>query len=211
MAAETGSLGHFVSDAISVPPDRLLRMQGYKDPSRIRADVREIATRAAALAETLVLAPEAHYRRVTVTNCADGRLELETGVTFHCEKFPKLLGGCREVIVFVMTLGEGIDKATLSLVEEQEIVDALFLETAGWFAVEQAARNFARHLWSICRKDGLRLSRRVGPGYHDWPLEEQRDLFGLFEGTDLPVRLLESCAMLPKKSRSGLYGLLPST
>ena len=210
MAAEAVSFGHFRSEAISVPAAPLLRMQGYRDPSRVRADVREIATRNAALAETL-LSPEAHYRRVAVMDCTDGRLELESGVTFHSEQFSKALKECREAIVFVLTLGEDIDKATQSLVEKDEIVDALFLETAGWFAVEQTARNFARHLWTICRKDGLRLSRRLGPGYYDWPLEEQAELFRLFEGTPLPVRLLDSCAMLPKKSRSGLYGLLPSS
>lgn len=208
MAAEAESLGHFRSDAISIPAEPLLRMQGYRDASRIRADVREIATRAAALAETVV-APEAHYRRVAVAECADGRLVLETGVTFHSEQFPKVLRDCREVIAFVLTLGKDIDEETRRLCEQDDIVGALFLETAGWYAVEQAARNFSRHLWALCGEERVRLSRRLGPGYYDWPLEEQADLFRLFEGASMPVRLLESCAMLPKKSRSGLYGLLP--
>lgn len=210
MAVEAESLGHFRSDAISIPADPLLRMQGYRDQSRVRADVREIATRAAALAETVVT-PEAHYRRVAVADCADGALVLETGVTFHSEQFPKVLRDCREVIAFVLTLGKDIDEETRKLCEQDDIVSALFLEMAGWYAVEQAGRNFARHLWTICERESKRLSRRLGPGYFDWPLEEQAALFGLFEGTPLPVRLLESCAMLPKKSRSGLYGLLPSS
>ncbi len=209
-ATKAESLGHFRSDAITIPVDPLLRMQGYRDPSRIRADVREIATRAAALAETVVT-PEAHYRRVAVSDCADGALVLEAGVIFHSEQFATVLRDCREVIAFVLTLGTAIDEETRKLAEKDAIVDALFLETAGWYAVEQAARNFARYLWTLSQKDGYRLSRRLGPGYYDWPLEEQADLFRLFEGAPLPVRLLESCAMLPKKSRSGLYGLLPSS
>jgi len=32
-------------------------------------------------------------------------------------------------------------------------------------------------------------------------------LHSLFDGFSLSVRLLESCAMVPKMSRSGLYGL----
>jgi len=40
-------------------------------------------------------------------------------------------------------------------------------------------------------------------------LLEQKPLFELFSDTKLPVRLMESCAMYPKKSRSGLYGLRP--
>ena len=67
--------------------------------------------------------------------------------------------------------------------------------------------------------EGLRPTQRMGPGYsykvdgglEMWSLEDQRQLFEVFEGVDLPVRLLESCAMLPKMSRSGLYGLVKET
>jgi hypothetical protein len=42
-----------------------------------------------------------------------------------------------------------------------------------------------------------------------WPLEEQPALFGLFGNAELPVSLMSSCAMSPKLSRSGLYGIRP--
>ena len=41
----------------------------------------------------------------------------------------------------------------------------------------------------------------------EWPLEEQKSLFALFEGRAISVQLLDSCAMIPKMSRSGLYGV----
>ncbi len=59
------------------------------------------------------------------------------------------------------------------------------------------------------RDENLAPTRRLGPGYVDWPLEEQAALVALLDGAPLPVRLLDSCAMIPKKSRSGLYGLRP--
>ena len=109
----------------------------------------------------------------------------------------------------MLTLGEAIDTKVMALLESGEIVEALFLETAGWLGVEQATRALAGHLQQRANAGGLRLTRRLGPGHKEWDLEEQRILFGLFSDTDLPVRLLDSCAMLPKKSRSGLYGLRP--
>ncbi len=204
--------GHFTGARIEVPVGPLLRLQGYRDLARIRPRVREIATKMAALAGTLV-APETTYRRVRIGSCTPAALALETGTetgtTFHGAEFAKVLGGCREVVVFVLTLGAGLDAEAERFTANDEIVEALFLEMAGWIAVERVTKNFAGHLWSRIRDQGLTLTRRLGPGYVDWPLEEQAALFGLLDGAPLPVRLLDSCAMIPKKSRSGLYGLRP--
>jgi cobalamin-dependent methionine synthase I len=71
--------------------------------------------------------------------------------------------------------------------------------------------------------DELSLGPRLGPGYSYkrpgssdgarvmWPLEQQRELFALFAGSALPVELMESAAMRPKMSRSGLIGLHRAT
>ncbi len=121
----------------------------------------------------------------------------------------KVFAGCAEVMVFVLTLGPALDAESERLTAEDEIVEALFLEMAGWLAVEQATKALALHLSDLLRDQRLGLTRRLGPGYADWPLDEQAGLFALLEAAPLPVRLLESCAMIPKKSRSGLYGLCP--
>ncbi len=112
-------------------------------------------------------------------------------------------------MAFVLTLGPAIDAETERLTAADEIVEALFLEMAGWLAVEQATKALAQHVSDRVRSERLGLTRRLGPGYVDWPLDEQAGLFALLAGAPLPVRLLESCAMIPKKSRSGLYGLRP--
>ena len=69
--------GHFTGARIEVPVDPLLRLQGYRDMARIRPRVREIATKMAALAGTLV-APETTYRRVRIGSCTPAALALET-------------------------------------------------------------------------------------------------------------------------------------
>jgi len=94
----------------------------------------------------------------------------------------------------------------------------LFLETVGWMAVEQATKRLLRHLGELVGPEGLVLTRRMAPGYSfsvggrkcDWSLFEQPALFGIFRDVELPVRLLESGGMVPKMSRSGLYGLRPT-
>ena len=208
MAAENPSLCRFRTEIAELPVEPLLRMQGYRDPARIRPRIRDIATKAAAVAQTLA-APDACYRRVAIRSCTPDTMELAGGVSFHSARFAKVFAGCGEVVAFVLTLGSALDVETERLSAEDEIVDALFLEMAGWIAVEQATKALALHVAEQVRAERLGPTRRLGPGYVDWPLDEQAGLFALFEGAPLPVRLMESCAMIPKKSRSGLYGLRP--
>ncbi len=206
MTRRDHAYGHFIGERFEIPAEPILRLQGYRDLSRIRPRVRQIATGMATRAETLI-APETTYKRVGIEACTPEALELETGTTFHSARFARVLAGCREVVVFVFTLGPGLDAEAERLAAEDEIVEALFLEAAGWIAVEKATKAFALYLVSMLRDEGLAPTRRLGPGYADWPLEEQTGLFDVLAGAPLPVRLLESCAMIPKKSRSGLYGL----
>lgn len=188
--------------------EKVLRIQGYRDLSTVRKDVREIATTMTARAATLV-APTATFRRTPVESCDGSSLRLSTGTSFNYGGFEAILRNCDHVLPFILTLGEEVDKEVGQLLEKGEIVEALFLETAGWISIEQASRELAIYLQKEIKKDGLCLTRRFGPGYNDWNLLDQKVLFELFSDTELPVRLLKSCAMYPKKSRSGLYGLRP--
>jgi len=188
--------------------EKVLRIQGYRDLSIVREDVREIATKMSARAATLV-APTAIFRRAPIESCDGSSLQLSTGTSFNYGGFEPMFQNCDHVLPFILTLGEELDKEVGQLLEKGEIVEALFLETAGWISIEQASRELAIYLQKEVKKDGLCLTRRFGPGYNEWNLLEQKLLFELFSDTELPVRLMESCAMYPKKSRSGLYGLRP--
>lgn len=191
---------------ITVPAASVLRIHGYRSPRRVRPALLEMAEamaqRAAALAS-----PEAIYRRLRIERCAAGVLALEGGPVFRATAFTEILAGCDEVVVVILTLGPAIDAEVGAFTRSKDLLEALFLETAGWVLEEKATRELAAHLSARARDEGHRLTRRLGPGYGDWNLAEQKALFSVFTGTSLPVRLLESCAMVPKMSRSGLYGL----
>jgi cobalamin-dependent methionine synthase I len=73
--------------------------------------------------------------------------------------------------------------------------------------VEQFYQRTARDL----AKSGQGVTLRFSPGYCDWPLDEQRPLFELFtDHAALEVELSRSCLMSPRKSVSGLFGILPA-
>jgi hypothetical protein len=115
------------------------------------------------------------------------------------------------VQVFVVTLGPQIDARVHQLFEAMDGLEGLFLDTAGWVVVQSALSAVRKRSAAKARSDGYRLTRRIAPGYLDWPLEEQAILFrALAAGETLgPIEVLESGAILPEKTLTGLFGLVP--
>lgn len=199
-----------------IRPDRMLRLQGYRSESQVRPRIRAIAEQVAARAQA-VMTPEIHFCRRAMRFAAPDVIELEGDITFQNPAFARFLAGSDEAIVFVLTMGAELDQAVQTALANDDLLTALLLETAGWLGVEWTTKRLLTHLTAALRPDGLRLTTRLGPGYRyklagtevDWPLEQQRQLFAVFAQPALPIRLLDSCVMVPKLSRSGLYGLLP--
>jgi hypothetical protein len=206
----------FTPRAPSIQLERILRIQGYSDLQRVRAEIRKASESMAALARTLST-PCVAYRRVPIVNIGDGLLEFDSGCQLRCRAFDRMFRGCIEAAPFVLTVGPKLDALVVELADQGELLDALLLETAGWLCIEDATRQFKIHLRQEELARGHRITSRMGPGYTyrvdnvmcTWPLEEQALLFGLFGAADLPVSLMHSCAMQPKMSRSGLFGLAP--
>lgn len=204
-------------DGLRIVADRMLRIQGYARPDKVRRPIRDAAEQAALAVERL-LDPEVRFRRVAVEACDAGVLCLAGDVALHCDAFSRFLSQCTDVMVFVLTAGPRIDEELARLNDEEQLLEMLFIETAGWLAVEEITKAFAAHLRAASKRDGMKITRRMGPGYNypskgdgaEWALDEQRFIFELLGDADMPVTMLESCAMLPKMSRSGLFGLAPN-
>lgn len=200
-----------------IDPGRILRLQGYRDPARIRPRIKAIAEQVADRAASII-APTIHYRLVPVLRLDGALLELPGEVRFENQAFARFLAGAEQVAVFVMTMGPALDQEVAAELDRDNLVAGLFLEMAGWLGIEWTTKQLAAHLGAWAREHGLRLTTRMGPGYRyklhgmevAWPLDQQERLFALFDDVPLPVRLLESSVMLPKMSRSGLYGLVPA-
>ena len=211
------TVSRFVPAGPVVHPDRILRIQRYSDLTRVRPVIRRAAEEMASLASSLS-APSVAYTRVEIDALHDDHLEAG-GQRFHCRAFAVQLRECLEIVPFVLGVGDALSDRVVEMVEGGDLLEGLLLETAGWLAIEDATRQFKSHLREEMLARDRRITSRMGPGYsyriadrmHMWPLEEQSALFELFTGAELPVRLMHSCAMTPKMSRSGLYGVAPVT
>ena len=124
--------------------------------------------------------------------------------------FDEKLKGCTDVVIFLLTLGEKLDKMSSQLQKNEELLEAVFLETAGWLGIERATRSFVTHLRESAKTEACKITRRFAPGYGQWNLSEQQSIFQVFSGWDLNIELIEGSYMYPRMSRSGMYGVRPN-
>ena len=198
----------FAPDPPTLRLEPILRFQRYRTVEQVAAPILAAAREMIALAEKLAV-PEFAFATRGIERVTPEGLGLTGGPSFSGRCFGTHLSRAREAVCFVMTLGPALDERISEMAEGDELLEALFLDTAGWLAIEEAVRAFRSHLAARTRGEACRLSPRLAPGYLDWPLTEQAQLFSVFAGSQLPVRLSEYAVMTPKKSLSGLFGVIP--
>jgi hypothetical protein len=194
---------------VSVRPEQVLRAH-YPDLAPVAAEVH--ATAAAMAAHALEIArPVGWLRQVTIRAVGSPRVELEGNSILNSATLANLLRESSAVQLFVVTLGPQIDARVHQLFEAMDGLEGLFLDTAGWVVVQSALSAVRKRCAAKARGEGYRLTRRIGPGYLDWPLEEQAIVFRALAGGDAlaPIEVLESGAILPEKTLTGLFGLIP--
>ena len=199
----------FLPPAPKLRVEPLLRFQRYRDLTKVAPAIRDVADEMVLAGEKLAV-PEIVFICREVVDVGPETLGIVEGPTFHGRCFAAHLKGARQVICFLVTIGPALDDRVTEMANGDELLEALFLDTAGWLAIEDALRAFRRHVSARIRPQGLRLSPRLGPGFLDWPLTDQHEFFSIFSGESLSVTLSEHSVMTPKKSISGLFGLLPS-
>lgn len=199
---------HFAPDPPKLRLEPILRFQRYRTVEQVAVPILEVAREMIALAEKLV-DPRFVFVTRSIERVTPEGLGLQGGPRFSGRCFGTHLSRAREAVCFVMTLGPALDERISEMADGDELLEALFLDSAGWLAIEEAVRAFRSHIATRKRGEACRLSPRLAPGYLDWPLTEQAQLFSGFDGISLPVRLSEHSVMTPKKSLSGLFGVIP--
>jgi hypothetical protein len=114
----------------------------------------------------------------------------------------------RDMIMYVVTIGPGIDDAVKKLTESGEIFDAYVLNGIGGAAAEMVAYDLNLFCNDQLLADPQYEYHRFSPGYGDWPLTDQSKIFRILKPEDkIEVYLKPGGIMLPEKSTSGITGL----
>lgn len=148
-----------------------------------------------------VMAAKAVYKVSYIDSKAENAVTID-GVPFKSKVLRKHFEKVERVFPYVVTIGKGFEELEKSC---GDVLDKYTLDVIGNAAVVKA-REFLRE--SLAKRYGLGALSCLGPGQlQDWPLEEQRRLFGLLGDVErsIGVTLNDSFLMLPRKSLSGIY------
>ena len=110
--------------------------------------------------------------------------------------------GLERMAFCICTIGPDLEERVTGLSEEGNLLDAVVLDAIGSAAAEAVARFLDDIIAKAAAAEGLKTSCRASPGYGDWHVREQKNLFELLDGGVIGVKLSESSMMIPRKSVS---------
>ncbi|OPL13558.1 MAG: hypothetical protein AVO38_13160 [delta proteobacterium ML8_D] len=124
------------------------------------------------------------------------------------QKLSSALDGSDEIVCFVATIGTIIEEEINGLIAQNRLSEAYVLDAMGSVAVEDMVEQFHQCRRAPFFSEDKSVTLRFSPGYCDWPVTEQKKLFSLFDSEPPGIELLDSCLMQPRKSVSGVFGLV---
>lgn len=194
---------------------------GYKDPQRILDNIPITLERDAVLqflkmdrfrekAEKIVdellelvrpvVRPKALFRMACIGARDRDWVEID-GVKFTSRVLSKSLEKIDTVIPYIVTSGKELDELPVS---QKDFLRYYCLDAIKTTVLFQASKYFMDYLKE---KYDLPEYTHLHPGeFADWPIEEQKPLFSLFENTEqaIGVRLTSTRTIQPIKSGSGI-------
>lgn len=147
------------------------------------------------------------YIEKKITRLDNDSVEVEGHIRFLTRKIPSYIKGSGGLVIFLVTIGDGIEKEAGALTAGKDPLKGYLLDRIGSFAAESLASNLEKRLredYSFYKKS---VSSRFSPGYCDWPIEEQFKIAGLLDFSKIGVSLTDGCMMVPKKSVSAIVAV----
>ena len=134
---------------------------------------------------------------------------IEGPIVFKSSVIARLLEQCGQVAVFLTTIGGHLEEMVSQLSKDGFMLQASVLDAIGSSAAEKMAESVQRMIMEESKPRGLYISQRFSPGYCDWNVKQQKEIFQAMNGDFAGIRLTSECLMLPRKSISGIIGIGP--
>ena len=138
--------------------------------------------------------------RIVEISAGTGDIRLEGGTVIYSESIARVMSGCSEMLVFGATLGAEADML-IKRETAANIAMGAVMQAAAAAYIEEYCDELQTELNKRFSAEGEPLGDRFSPGYGDFALEYQRELFAIL---DCPRRigltLTDSFIMIPSKS-----------
>lgn len=118
------------------------------------------------------------------------------------------LKGSTRFAVFTATAGNLFQQWMEEMDRSDDMVDHYIADCIGTEIAEATANHMQNQLAEECLKEALGITNRYSPGYCGWNINEQHQLFSLFDDKEpCGIHLMDSGLMYPIKSVSGIIGI----
>jgi hypothetical protein len=200
-------LKFFEDIRVNINKDNVFRLLGRRHgrvPGRTARRLDAFLKRARGLVKPRVL-----YSTRKIEDFGTGAVTLEGSISFRSGTLSKTLGKCDTAMVFLATIGSGIDGVIKDLSNENKVSDAYIYDAIGSVAVENAVDDFQSKFDLALSDNWKSTTMRFSPGYCDWNIKEQAKIFDVLDGGAAGVSLSPNFLMDPRKSVSGVFGIAP--
>ena len=117
------------------------------------------------------------------------------------------LDDCEQAVAFAATMGLGLDRL-IARYSGGRTAKALLLQALGAERIEALCDAFCQDLKTEYEVQGLYVGRRFSPGYGDFPLQAQKEIFTALDcPRKIGLTLTDSFLMSPTKSVTAIVGL----
>lgn len=192
-----------------IEKDTLAKLLGGDEFDNIPRSTRSKIEQMKPMFEKLI-EPNLCHRNMGIDSVEKGAVLLEEGQEFKSNKLSKTLKHCDEIICYIATLGDSIEGKINQLMEDKHLAQAYILDAMASAAADNMVGMFHQHMKDVYKDQNKQITLCFSPGYCDWPITDQKKLFGLFDSNELEVELTNSCFMKPRKSISGVFGITPA-
>lgn len=195
-----------MSDQLDIDKRQVLSHIGYCDDCQPSARIISIVNDYIDNYHDL-LAPSYSYDIKDIVSVQRNRVTIEGSITFESRVIARLLERCQKVAIFALTIGNHLEELVSYLAENGLVLQATVLDAIGSGAAEKVAAFVEDRIRKRAASQGLVISQRFSPGYCDWEVSQQKNVFTAMNGDTAGVRLTKSCLMVPQKSISGIIGI----
>lgn len=105
-----------------------------------------------------------------------------------------------------LTIGPALPGEARRAAESGQLYRSTIADYLGSHAVEQLAESFCQYLQQQALSRGLYATLRYSPGYGDWALTGQADVFAFLNQCQGKIQLSDNFLMNPVKSITAIIG-----
>ena len=149
------------------------------------------------------------FRMLDIDKSIERNRSIQVGeIQFHTQQIiASQLTHANQIALFLCSIGSGMELWSKQCAAEGDPTMSYFVDTVASVIVEATADTLHDHITWYLKTLGLKVTNRYSPGYCDWSVEDQHNVFSFFTKNFCGVSLTNSALMLPIKSISGIIGI----